>query len=351
MSIEITNYAYDKVKSSELGILIEKNWKKIYSLFLYNLGCEEADDVFEAAEEVLKKPEGLVALDRAKRVLDLDAMGYFFPSDIDEVLLSSGILTYTVLETFKPEPEKYGFPNEKMLDDAVTAYCISKSREFSNYIWRHKNFKNILTNSHHGDCWFFQDDLSHNPRTEDTLFGPVEQYDVYKMETKGGGFALCDTNWSSLLMSALNFIEHLGMKNDSFVKNWRAAFAKNSGTATAESEYGGSDYFSLIYHLFACHKPQDIDEYRPVLFGDRDTVISYIKDNILFIGNKAKEDEKPDIMLGSWPVKARMQYDAEDIPKLFEGIMINYARDRREAAEIMAQFLDGKYDCRIKSSK
>lgn len=349
MNIEITNYAYDKIRSSELGGIIDKKWEKMYQLLLYNLECEEVNPIFEAAEKALKKPNNLIEIQRAKQALEIEAIDFISPSDTDELLLNSGLLTYAVLGSFKPEPEKYGFPNEKMLDDAITAYCISRSREFDNYIWRHKNFKNTLTNSNHGDCWFFQDNLSHNPRTEQTLFGPVEHYDVYKEEKSGGGFALYYNNWAGLLVSALRLIEHLGMKNEPFVKNWKEFFAKNRGTATAESEWGGSSYDMLIISLFLSHNPPDVDKYKPVLFGDTDNaVISYIKDDFLFIGNKPKEDEKPDTILGPWPVKARIQYDAEDLPKLFEGIMIKYARDRREAVEIMEHFLHGKYDDRIK---
>lgn len=353
MSIEITNYAYDKIRFSELGDIIDKKWEKIYNLLLYNLECEEVNHIFKAAEKTLKKPNDLTKVCRAKRVLEIEAIDYIPFGDVDDLLLDSGLLTYAVLNSFKPEPEKYGFQNEKMLDDAITAYCISKSREFENYIWRHKNFKNTLTNSNHGDCWFFQDDMSHNPRTEQTLSGPVEYYDVYKTEEFGKGFCLYYNNWAGLLVSALNLIEHLGMKNEAFVKNWRESFAKNSGTATTECMFGGSgNYETLILALFMPYNPPAVEKYKPVFFGDGDQpAISYIQENTLFIGNNPKEGETPDILFGKIPAKARIQYDAEDIPKLFEGIMIKYARDRREAVEMMEHFLHGKYDEHLKRLK
>ncbi len=361
--IECTDYVYDKIENNRnLRFLIGHNQRQIDNILLYNLFTEEVWDVCEKAKNLLKEPGkvSLQAIQRAKKILELENIlndhhgGHIDDDEIIKMLGKSGLLTFVVLKSFEVDSVKLGFGSDAELDAGIAAYCISMKHRYDDFIWRYKNFKNTLSNSWHGDLHFRQENISANLRREKGLFDIIEIYDIYKTDkdTFSTGFSFLFSNWGALLRTILGFIDHLGLKDADFVKNWKEYFDKNIGTATTESMCGGSGrYEDLIMHLFAewCNIPvikekgeEPKTKYTTMQFGDANRLVSpFIFNDILCIGYKT--DDSPDAVLNRTPVKGVIQYEPEELPKLLEGTLIKYARDRREAMEIMEHFMHDKY--------
>lgn len=370
-SIECTDYVYDKINSGLLVHLINARWEKIYEILLNNLLDDGVWNACDKAEKLIKEnfktpgKHDFRKISRANKILNIEKIideegGIFIGDKQNKIIVESGLLTFIVFNSLTVDFAAFGFNCDKDLDEAIASYCIAKSHEYENYIWRHKNFKNEVWKDIHGDLHFTQSNLSANLKIERNLFGDFATYDICKTEDDGGseGFGCYYNNWGIFLRITLAYIEHLGFKDAEFVKNWRNAFDQNRGTHTAECMTGSSDHehAMLISNLFLHYNVpiiQNKGEERKkwtLSMGDnvnKRWVHPFIFKRKLYIGFEIKKEDletvTPDAILNKVPVKGLIEYRPKDIPYLLEGILINYSRDRSEAVDIMEHFLHDKY--------
>ncbi len=367
IDVECPKPAYERIVNSELKERILKRAKKVSDITLYGFD-DSADRLFKIARR---------NFDLSDRVNEERDLWREFLELEDEIkkqnisVSSAGayemlsrypcVLGYAVLEGDLFDFGRFGFPNRKSLQEAITSFCIGERQEFNellrreDYFWRgnNGNTKNNLSNGFHGDLYAGQIDVSGKDLKEETLFGSVDNFDSVKYSDERKGISVHYGAWSPFLISALKYAEHLGQKNMSIIKNWKQALDSVGGavgTNTAECEFGGSDSYwhleNMLKNSLVVQGREISMENHPICISAGEKVVYYP-----FVDSDGKmsyvlEDEKGEVELPAprksiWEGKKYqkiLEYDADDLDNLLKGTYRLFARDRGELNYIMDVF-------------
>jgi hypothetical protein len=360
--VECPNPAYNRIIESGVAGRIKRKKSAIGDVLLYNSIYEGGCDwILKRAEREMANNSELREVFRDILILEklLEEKKFDFEGREKIMIEHPSFLGYLVLEDEIIQPQKFGFPSRRKLEEAISSFCIGERHLFSTnnvWVWRNGSFKNEIYLNLHGDLYGSQRDVSGNYSKTQGLFGVIEEFDAVK-EIGKSSTIYSHQDWSGLLISLLRYAEAIGLKDMPEIRNWRGVLDKiggGVGTNTAEYMFGkSSSMFGKSSSSWVVH---DLKE-RTILTSGRITdsyplhlpcreleIFPYINGRNLIFMTKSKEGEKLEELKGTELEDYRFArgiiYNEQDLPDALKATYKFFARDRSLLPKIMGAFLD-----------
>lgn len=363
IQIECPKPAYERLVKSGLAKKILESKDKFHDIVIGSISGPPADeDAFRKAKEYFQqKTRESEKTGLYRDILQLEALTEDEESqykEADEILMQHpSLLAFVILGEDVLNPLNYGFKTRRQLEEAITSFCLGEKWSLfgleGDYFWRNGRYKNQLSNSYHGDCWFHQTDVSGKDRVEKTLFADVQVFDTWKdVSGKVNGITADWSDWRNFLMTNLRYAEAIGNARMPEIINWREILKQvgSVGTATTEAMFGEETPEWALDELTKA----------PILRGDteklenipisivsgsldsRNIFFPYVSDRRLIY---LKEDENGSIVvptnfmeLQNKRFSPHLVYEEADLPHLLRGTYRLFARDRSLLPKIMDRF-------------
>ncbi len=371
MSIECPNTAYYKIvnnseiynKVLERGHLI--NYEILLNRSIYFENCEKFFDkerelFFNQNRKISEKSETSKKIIELENEFKKDENHNMMPKEFEELLIKfPSFLGKIILEEEIFNYVKFGFPNQRSLEESITSFCIGEREVFSHckdgHVWRTKDFKKNISRNVHGDLYATQVNVSGKSRIEKTLFGEnAEIFDTIKELDFGSGTGISAyQDWSQFLVSLLKYSEYLGKRDLPEIVKWKETLERSgggSGTATAEamfgSERGEYEIEMLMEPLVLNDKIEKLDRLPLNVYSQGRSSLPYIENNQLFY---LIENEKGKISLEKFShiyknqkFSIALEYCEEDLVNALTATYKYFARDRSLLPKIMDYFNNEK---------
>lgn len=347
MRVECPKGAYERLFKTRIDTVILDERDKLFSLLLMT-DSEPLDDVLSEAEERFDDSEGKkqrLYLDLLKFKCEWDNQDFYFGHSLRDLLANHpSVLGYIVLKDSVFDFDRYGFPSRRCLEEAVTSYCLGEelstfdSRE---WVWRTRNFKNVISQNIHGDLYVGQTNVSGE---KDDLF---ENEKFILKDPESNGFSAYQ-DWSQFLISILMYAREIGQEETNDITDWRKVLESiggGVGTHTAECEFGrmGDDFhLRFSYEADILNDQSELTKVPLVIYASGSNVYyPYVCDGNLII---LRESEKGDVTFDSKAMEGKykkiVEFCPEDLPDLLRGTYKYFARDRSDMYKIMDMFLE-----------
>ena len=361
MGIECLNPAYDKIVKSGLDKkILEKGHLISYEILLHrSIYFENCEEFFNREKELFLNPNRKISSqsETSRKILGLekkfnenyiwnpDEFGKLlikYPSFLGKVVLGEEIYNY----------EKFGFSNQRSLEESITSFCIGEREIFSSSrtedFWRTGNLKKCVNLNMHGDLYALQTNVFGKSRIENTLFGKIEVFEIYKEDAESSGIS-AHQDWSEFLLATLKYAGDLGKKDLPEIKNWRnflEGLGGGRGTATSEAMFGTNfsewELESLMEIPILSDKIEKLEKF-PLTTSNRETSsYPYLSENKLFY---LKENESGNISLEKFShiykdkkFSKVLEYSEEDLIPLLSAIYKYFARDKGKMTKILDYF-------------
>lgn len=351
--IQCSNPAYKRIARTGLDRLIHEKARTL-NLWDSYLNDDENNKIIEEARKFLNNYKGKISEEEAifkeidnlgKKTEDEDYMG--IGSDLHELLIEHpAFLGYFFLGENLFKPKRFEFPSSKHLAEAVTAYYFGEVylKDNKKWVWRNKEFKNVIHQTMHGDLSVSQHDVSGNETKERDLFGVTEGFEVIKKENSCGGISAFQ-DFSGYLISLLKYAEHLGKAGIYEIKNWREVLKETGEVAGNYTEaLGGfeSEWVMDMALKLPLLSEKEIKMF-PLQFSDQGSkFFPFIKDNKLLYFAESKDEgellrEDLNLTKGKKFVKC-LEYCEEDLIPALKGTYKLYARVKGDMYTIMKIF-------------
>jgi|GEM_PF-980284 len=357
ISVECPKPAYERIVKSGLDGKILGSHERITDIILGPyLESETYHDLLKEAKDHLANERGKITEKNAiyKDILKADSRAReSFSIDKEELLIEfPGILAYAALGDEVFSYRDYGFSDMRQLAESVASFCLGKETRImrgieNDHYWRYKKYKNRLSNSNHGDCYFSQTDVSGEDYEASTLFGKEEVFDTWKdvMAYLKGVYADY-SYWQTFLTVALLYARAIGKHKMPEITSWRNILEDMgfSGIHSAESMLG-----TRVSRLEIEEKCILIEGEKPrsnipiLIYSNEKNYHPYVSDNKLFY---IKEDPegKMELQFESRFIEGKrfsphIVYEEDELPEILKGTYRLFARDRRLLPQIMDAFL------------
>ena len=260
--IECLNPAYDRIVNSGIVKKIADKREVVRDILLgIDLGVE-AYKIFEEVEKAYEKVvKGKISESEKlyESILEFQMKAQESMEGFGEkenlLIQHPSLLAFAVLGQDILRFQEFGFPSRKSLEESLTSFCLGERHEIyrnlDDYIWRNEKFKNIISNSHHGDLYFGQINISGRDAKILTLFGPEEEFDVFRKDSQRKNANAHHDCWGHFLGAALKYAEVIGKTGIPEIKNWEETMSQvgSKPTFTAEAEFGESGHEILLADL------------------------------------------------------------------------------------------------------
>src|SRR3989344_7037883 len=357
--IECPKSAYDRLANSGIMRKIRGKRKIVESILLgADISGAEVYGIFDnASREYENLVKGRISEEEElyKNILELKAEAEkdILGINLKESLLIQhpSLLAFAVLGKKVLEFQKFGFPSRRSLEESVASFCLGEKHEIhqyqDDYVWRNGIFKNIISNSNHGDLYFGQIDVSGRDEKIQTLFGIEESFDTFKDDASRRNANAHHDCWGYFLGSILKYAQVMEKTNIPEIKNWRNALKEvgSNLTFTAEAEFGESDMFHdmLLTNLESqsmMNEGKIIETFPLHIPGQRNHYPYISKDGKLLYLIETEDGEiimpvNEDSRLAKIKLSKYIEYDENDLPNLLRGTYKMFARDRRLLPKIM----------------
>ncbi len=260
-------------------------------------------------------------------------------------------LAYLILGEEVFNPQKFGFPTRRSLEESVTSFCIGEEQVFrdsceNSWVWRTGKYKNEVHLNMHGDLYASQRDVSGREFVQRTLFGDEAVFDTSKKaEVRGAIYAHQD--WSEFLVSLLRYAQFLGKERMPEITGWRDVLKSvgEVGTNTSECELGsdGRD-FSLPFLMAAPLLADGVELDRmPLIMSMRDCCqVPYVQNGNLVYFREEKNGNVELPLAGKFIDRGKfspqIEYTSEDLPDALKATYKYFARDKSRMRRIMDAF-------------
>jgi len=362
MDIECPKPAYDRLIKAGLDKKVLIKIKVLHDIFLYNNPFElEGSKILKIAKDTFSKmPERKISektevskqILTLKQILDEDKYGIVSSFKFGDLLVQyPAFLGYLILRNDLFDFEKYGFPSRASLEESITSFCISNYEIIMDwgrdYLWRSRNFKNLISQNMHGDLYASQTDFSGRECEEQTLFGIEEKFDTIKKDSeKKTIYAYQD--WSDFLMATLRYSEVIGKAKIPEIVDWKDVLGKVGavGTATAEAMFGETGIDLKLHFLEESPilvKGNKIEGYLLSVKGQNSNFFPYVEDKkLIYLENNENGKTLPEFegtRLENIKFSRTIEYCEQDLPHVLAAIYRLFARDRSLLPKIMNIFL------------
>lgn len=355
--IECPKPALDKLKKAGLVDRLARDRDKWFSAAT-SLYFDRGDfyDVFDKAIKYLENTSTNTHRPFFKRITDLidETRKDSCLRPEDTLMNYPEVMAYIILGDDVFRFADYGYETQKQLEESVTSFCLGYSVvprfNDSSYYWVYGDYKNLLSNSYHGDCHIFQTDISGRYFHEKTLFGEREVFDTWKNtdECRKMISAHYD-NWESWLAILLKYAKEIGRENIPEITNWRDVLREvgESHVNATEAEFGDfSDFFGLELPVMV--EGRKLEAFPITINGDdQKDYIPFVKDKRLLIIVNDKDGnmefpEYPDSYFSNKKFKQVLAYEESDLTDLLKGTYKLFARDRSRMPKIIESFSKGE---------
>jgi len=361
MRIECLNPAYSKIVKSGLDKkILEKKHLIGYDVLLHrSIYFENCEEFFNKEKDLFLNPNRKISSqsETSRKILELEKEfngNYFWdPDEFGKLLIKyPAFLGKIVLGEEIHNYEKFGFSSQKSLEESISAFCIGEQEIFyfsrTKDFWRTGNLKKGISLNSHGDLYAYQINVFGKSRIENTLFGDVEVFEIYKEDAESSGIS-AHQDWSEFLLAALKYAQFLGKKEIPEIKNWKDFLESlGGGRGTATSEAMSETNFSEGELGMLMETPILRDNIKlegfPLAIYSKFNSFSYpyISENKLFY---LIENESGNISLEKFShiykdknFSKVLEYSEEDLIPILSATYKYFARDRSKMTKILDYF-------------
>jgi hypothetical protein len=357
MSLECLNPAYNRiVNSSLLGKILDKR-EILYNVLLYDsIYVDGTEPIFKKAEKVYydkcRKISERSEFSQDILLLEKDLEEICFRSDFEKYLIDHpSFLGQIILGDEIFDYHKFNFPSLKSLEKSLASFCVGEKHLLkisdNKDVWRNKEIKNEISLCMHGDLHVSQTNVFGSEFLDRTLFGNQKVFEIYNnFEFKGHGlYAYQD--WSTFLVSTLEFARYLGKKEIPEIIEWRSyleSLGGGVGTATSEAMFGTNFSDFDVKFLFERNVLRDdldkIEMFPIVISGRGDNYkLPYLNEGKL---SYLIDEDTGNINFGKFfggkNFSKTVEYDEDDLIPVLTAIYKYFARDKTKMYKIMDYF-------------
>ncbi|MFH1918237.1 MAG: hypothetical protein ABIJ14_04015 [Nanoarchaeota archaeon] len=353
--VECPKLAYDRIVKSELSNLILEKKELIKDILLYRqpFWSDFGSEILEESKEYVFNWENKISdkWNHHREMLEFDEVfeKEDFVFEIEPFLIKyPGFLASLVLGEKVSNPEKFGFPSRRSLEESIASFCVGEKHIIGwkdrSYFWRKEGVKNEISSNEHGDFYASQTDISGEDyvKKEKDLFGEREFRNFSTIKETCNINTIRDyQDWTMFLISILNYAKQIGKEKIHEIINWRSVLGEIGfiGTHTTEA-FGGTKFDDYLMERPNLIHGKTLSMF-PIFIGK--DFIPYVKDDKLIY---LVEDNNGEISLDftgrffeDHKFSKVNEYTQEDLPHMLRATYRLFARDRTLLPKIMKAFL------------